>query len=125
MSASHTENYAQLSSGELELSCRALTKSKTPRGTLAFYYRISEMLMTIVYNNSEMARGQNYAELSSRELELSCKAFEKSSTPCRTLAYHYWMSNVVTTIIYNNLAVEEWSQIPEKLAKNRMMSEIF
>ena len=80
------QNYAELWSGELELSCRALSKSITPRKALAYHHRTSDMLIKIIYNNLEMTMSQNYAELSSEKLELSCTAFNKSRTPRKALA---------------------------------------
>ena len=53
------------------------------------------MLITIVYDDLEMYTGQNYAELWSRELELWCRALNKSRTPRETLAYHRRTSDML------------------------------
>ena len=99
------QNYAEFLLGELELSCRDINQSRTPRITTAYQYGPSCMLLTIAYGNLETATGQNYAELSSRELELSCRAFKKSKTHRRTLAYHDRTSDMLIKMIYNNLEV--------------------
>ena len=62
------QNYAELWSGAQEISCRALSKSITPRKALAYHHRTSDMLMKITYNNWEMTMIQHYAELSSGKL---------------------------------------------------------
>ena len=49
--AATDQNYAKLSSGEQELSCRALKNSSTPRRTVAYQYEMSYILITIVYDN--------------------------------------------------------------------------
>ena len=64
------QNYAELWSEELELTCRASSKSITARKALAYHHRTSDMLLKTIYNNWEMTMIQNYAELSSGKLEL-------------------------------------------------------
>ena len=43
----------------------------SPRKALAYHHRTSDMLITIIYNNWEMTMSQNYAEISSKKLQLS------------------------------------------------------
>ena len=83
------QNYAELWSGELELWCRALNKSKTPRETLSYHRRTSDVLVTIICNNWEIITHQNYAELSSAGPKLWYKTLNKSRTLLTSLAYQY------------------------------------
>ena len=50
-----------------------------------------------------MFRVQNYAELLSEDLQLSCRTWKKSRTSLRTLAYYCSTSDIVLIIRYNNV----------------------
>ena len=43
-----------------------------------------------------------FAKLSSEDLQLSCRTWQKSRTSLRTLAYYCSTSNIVIIIRYNN-----------------------
>ena len=100
------QNYAQLSSRNYNYLCKAFNNPRTPRGTAAYQCGPSYMLIIIVYDNLQTSTGQNYAELWSKELELSCRALNKSRTPRKTLAYHRRTSDMLVTIIYNDWETE-------------------
>ena len=99
------QNYAELSSENSNYHCKAFDKLETPRTTPAYQYGPSYMLITIVYDNLGTSTGQNYAELSSEESELSCRALNRSRTPRIKLAYHQRACHLLKTSIYNNLVV--------------------
>ena len=96
------QNYAELSSDNY--LCKAFKNSRTRR-IPAYQHGPSFILITIVYDNLETSTGQNYAELRSGELELSCRALNKSRTPRQTLAYHHRTGDMVIIIILNHWAI--------------------
>ena len=96
-----SQNYAELSSGEAKLSCKALKLPKTRLRTLVYHYRVRDIVITIIYNNWEVNTGQNYAEIASGNSNYLCEAFNNSRTR-RTPAYQYGPSYKLITIVYNN-----------------------
>ena len=112
------QNFAELSSSWLKLSCKTVNKSRTLRTSPAYQYRTGRTSITRDYINWELAKGQNSAELSSVGTRLSCKAVKLPRTRLRTLSYHYRLSDIEITFIHKNWEVTTCQNYAQLSSRN-------